>query len=278
MDLRTAVPRLLIWSLILGILPFVAATGEALGSPESGRPVDTDPANFVEGPFTLEKERSQIECGVFSYGRDRIEHISSDNRTIFGLVLRTALTADLELQVFHSGHSSIREKNRTTGAIESADGLGDTTLQLKRNFVGNDQGRFAIGGSIFSMIGTGHDGIGAGRTASGGSLLVAVNLFECDRTRFTANSQIRYSQVDLMRSFEFRHSFVFGWEIDGKNSISAEINGCLSTADHTKLKAHSSVMFTHAFSESLTVDIAATVGLNHQADHIGAFLILSRWF
>lgn len=263
--------------LILG-LPALAIPAGAVEETPSGRAVDTDPANFVEGPFTLEVGRSQIEWGVFAYGRDRLDGFSVESRTLSAIVLRTAFSPSLELQVFHGGHGSTRVKDLATGASESIDGLGDTTLQLKKNFFGNDQGRFALGGTVFAILNTGAEDIGAGRTIVGGSLVFAANLFESEMGSLTAHSQIRNCQGASIHHFEFSQSIVFGRDLDDRNSVAAEINAYRSTEAGAKTSLLSSVTFTHAFTDVFTLDVAVTAGLNREAEDAGAFLILTRWF
>jgi hypothetical protein len=269
--------RWLILCLAVAISAVTPAAGEEQ-APAAGRAVDTDPANFVEGPFTLESGRSQIEWGAVAYGRDRFDNIRVANQSASAIIFRTALTSAAEFQLFHDGYNLSRTEDRTTGNRESSEGLGDVTLQLKQNIFGNDRGRIALGATMFAVLNTGHQDVGAGETVLGGSVVVATSLFEGETSAFSAHTQLKYFGSTSASYYEFSHSFIYSKTLDERNSVALETNAYRCTQDEEKWSLLSSMTLTHAFTDLLTLDVAATVGLNREAEDIGGFVVLTRWF
>lgn len=263
---------------LVSIITLVTLGMGAEPAPAAGRAVDTDPANFVEGPFTLEAGRSQIEWGAVAYGRDRFDNYRVANHAVSAMIYRAALTPAAEFQLFHDGYSFTQTEDRATGTRESVEGLGDVTLQLKQNILGNDRGRFALGATLFTVLNTGHRDIGAGETVVGGSVVAATNLLEGESSGFSAHTQLKYYHSNSASYYEFSHSFIYSKDIDEQNSVALEANAYRCNLDDEEWSLLSSVTFTHAFNESLALDIAATAGLNRTAEDFGGFLILTRWF
>jgi len=264
--------------MVAGVLALSAVTRVAGEAPLGERPVDTDPANFVEGPFTLVAGRSQIEWGALAYSRNRVGNFREEHQTVSALVLRTALSNHLELQVFHDGHGVGKRSDQATGDRESAGGLGDTTLQLKRNFLGNDRGAYALGATAFAVLNTGDPDMSAGRTIVGGSVVFAATVAEGRAGSLSAHSQLRYEHMGSADILEVGQSLIGARNLDEKNSLAVEVCAHRSNEAGAKWAVLSSLTFTHAFIEHLALDLAVTAGLNRDADDYGGFIILTRWF
>lgn len=243
----------------------------------TSRAIDTDPANFVEGPYTLEEGGYQIEWGAYAYGQDRTEGFFVESQSVSALVLRAALSANTEIQLFHDGWMSERTEELSTDSTESISGLGDMALQLKHNFFGNDEGVFALGATLFTVFDMGHQDITVGENVIGGSLVFAATLYEGNAGIIQAHSQLKYYHGKTIEFFDFSQSFTWGVDIDDRNSVALEANAYNTDEDGSEWTYLSSLTYTHAFNDTLTLDAAVTAGLGREAEDVGCFFILTRW-
>src|SRR4051794_27837936 len=130
--------------LLTAIAASAAAADRSLFSPtprEAMREMATDRPDTTESPITVDAGHVQVEAEPASWTRDREEGVTttSFDATVnlkVGLDDRTDL--QLVLEPYH------RVKVDGAGADSVDDGIGDTTVRLKRNLWGDDGGDTAF--------------------------------------------------------------------------------------------------------------------------------------
>ncbi|HUO08288.1 MAG TPA: transporter [Phycisphaerae bacterium] len=112
------------------------------------RDFSSDRPDQTEGPITVDAGHLQLELSLADYVYDR--HKASTDKNVSTTLaaapfnIRLGLTNDVELDVMDTPYFWNRDRNRDTGDVDHQDGTGDTTLRIKWNLIGNDDGHFAL--------------------------------------------------------------------------------------------------------------------------------------
>ena len=112
------------------------------------RDFSTDRPDQTEGPITVDAGHLQLEMdwAVWSYDRHResTDKNVSTSLSIAPFNLRIGLTNNVEGDVIFEPFDWNRDRDRDTDAVDHQEGVGDTTLRVKWNLIGNDSGGFAL--------------------------------------------------------------------------------------------------------------------------------------
>ncbi|MCC5822273.1 MAG: transporter [Phycisphaerales bacterium] len=104
-------------------------------------------------PYTTEKGRFMLELTPMSYAIDRRNPDRADRRVRtfdINAFIKYGVTDDLDIQIGADLYTRERVSDRDEGFTETASGIGDLTIRLKRNLWGNDGGDSA--GAIMPFI------------------------------------------------------------------------------------------------------------------------------
>lgn len=265
-----------------GLLPALASFwGLAANAAEPGRAVDTDPANFVEGPYTLEAGRAQAEIDLFSFARNRYvtdgTHWHTATTSISALKLRGAITANCEWQLVHDGYLRIRERDLDAGSERRVSGFGDTTVRLKANVFGNDGGRAALAVAAYGIAPTGSTGIRAPSAEWGGVLAFSVGLAPLPGGALSAGSQVVYHRWSGSHLWEWSQSLLYGIDLAPRHSLAIEFNTRGTNQDRHPV-SNSSVTWSWQIRPDSLIDLGCSVGLSRSCDDFSPYLRFTRWF
>jgi len=108
------------------------------------REMETDRPDITESPQTIDAGHFQYESDLFRY-----ERLSSDESVkhtyLFNQAnLKLGITTSTAVQVVVESFVSIKERLMEESEVVANHGLGDITLRIKQNIMGNDKGKFAI--------------------------------------------------------------------------------------------------------------------------------------
>lgn len=126
------------------------------------RPYSTERPSKTDSAVTVDAGRYQLETSVVNYVRndDCVGGACSSSRE-WGLGafnnLRIGLTPSADLQLIVDAYRNVNSTDRTTGAQTHATGFGDTTVRYKYNFWGNDGGKSALAGMVYTKLPTNSD-------------------------------------------------------------------------------------------------------------------------
>ena len=113
------------------------------------RPYNTDRSSKTDSPFTIDAGAYQMETDVINYTMDRYNSdrtAQTVQTLLFGQTnFKVGLTNWMEFQIFPQGYVEKRFSPTPTSPAKTIRGLGDTTLRLKVNVVGNNGGPFVLG-------------------------------------------------------------------------------------------------------------------------------------
>lgn len=236
--------------------------------------MSTDRPDVTESPFTLEKGRMQIEASFAEYSRERRSPEGSDTTeetwSVAPFNLRVALTNDTEAQFIYE--PLVRISTRSGGARERQTGLGDLTLRVKRNLIGNDGGAYAVGVMPFVTLPTSTHDVGVSKTVGGLILPFAFTLPHGWEMGAMTELDFVEGESSGYRS-EWLNTITFGHELTKDVGVYLELTSTTARGPHAMTFDFG---FTYAASEDLQFDIGCNVGLTRAADDLTLFTGFSR--
>ena len=142
------------------------------------RPFNTDRPTKSNVPYTVDAGHFQYEGDVFIYSFDNTTTPDTDNTSwiLFNPTFKAGLANWIDLEVNFSAQNVLRSQTRSTGAISSNSGFGDTITRLKMNLWGNDGGSTAMAVIPYAKWPTAPIGVGNGYAEWGAIAPLAIAL------------------------------------------------------------------------------------------------------
>jgi hypothetical protein len=133
------------------------------------RDVDTDRPDTTESPHTVDAGHFQFEFSVVDYSDDRRNEAQETTRVweATPVNIKIGLLNDTDIQFLLTPYVRERTTDRSTDSTTTIDGFGDTTIRVKQNIVGNDEGDFALAIMPFITLPTAKRSLGAGNVECG---------------------------------------------------------------------------------------------------------------
>lgn len=108
------------------------------------RDMETDRPDVTESPFTVDAGHFQYETDLVRFKTERSED-SKQNTTAFNKAnLKIGITNSTALQIGFESFNLQRETDLLTNEKTKTHGIGDLTVRVKQNLIGNDGGDFAM--------------------------------------------------------------------------------------------------------------------------------------
>lgn len=113
--------------------------------PESSmREMETDRPDVTESAYT-------VDAGHFQYETDLIRLIkeTSDSRQTSTVLinhgnLKIGITGSTAIQIGFETYGIQKERDLSSGSIQTSSGFGDINFRIKQNLIGNDSGNFVL--------------------------------------------------------------------------------------------------------------------------------------
>ena len=257
------------------LLPLLLTTSAAAAEPR--RDMSTDRPDKTESPFTIDRGLFQIEADLVAHTRDREGPISSRGTAIGTVNLKYGLDHSTDLQFVVSPYLHQRVRDRLTGSVMRASGIGDVTIRLKRNIWGNDGGATALAIMPYVSLPTSSNGLGADHVEGGVIVPLAVSLAQGVGLGLMA-------ELDIIRDprdgngyvASFVNSATVSFDLTDRLGVYGEI--FTEKAAHVDWVATFDAGLTFAVTDNLQLDGGANIGLNREADDLTLFLGVSHRF
>lgn len=241
------------------------------------RDFSTDRPDKTESPYTVDAGHFQFETDLVNYSRDEVAGGAVGEGFVFNNInLKMGLLNDLDLQVMLENYKLMRATVGGTTAEEK--GLGDATLRVKWNLLGNDGGPVALGLMPFVKIPTASSALGNGKVEGGLIFPVAVAL----PSDWTMGFMLQWNQM-LNSSGSGYHA-----ELVSSATVSRDILGDLggyvelfslaSAEQGSEWVATADAGLTYGITPNLQLDAGVNVGLTEAADDLNPFLGISARF
>ena len=235
------------------------------------REFSTDRPDRTESPFTVPAGSAQIELDLATYTRDRSGRTLTETVSVAPINLKFGVADDADLQLILSPY--VRQRQASGSAVRTIDGIGDFTIRLKRNLIGNDGGTVALGVIPFVTLPTAREGLGAGFVEGGVILPVSVALTET--LSLGAMSEIDLTHEDRDHyAAAFVNSATLGAAVSDRVGVYSE----LYTERNRDWIITGDVGLTIRTDDVTQFDVGANIGLNRAADDLTVFAGFARRF
>lgn len=246
------------------------------------REMATDRPDQLESPLTVDAGHFQLEMDIFNYSYDRYNPGRTGTRVetlgIAPINVKAGLLNNVDVQLLIDPYIHVRSHDRAGGGVKHQRGFGDTTVRMKWNLWGNDEGETAMAVMPFVTFPTHQDDLGS--DAVEGGLMVP----------FTADLPGGWgfgvmTEVDVIRDGdddgyhpEFINVISFGHSIVGDLAGFVEFFSAVSTERDSDWIGAFDTGLTYKLTEDIQLDGGVYIGLTRAAEDWRPFLGLSWRF
>jgi len=218
---------------------------------------------------TTEPGQVQFEYSAFDWQLDDTEDEREDRVLAADLLARIGVSPSTEVQVGWTAFGHVRTRDKTTGAVDVANGVGDVTLALRQNLRNPDGSGLSFGIQPQVSLPVGHSGVGAGDWGAGVVLPVSYDLNDKLNLQFTGEGDAAVDQDGDGRHFAYSGIVGLGYDVSDKFTATAELS-LERDNDPEGHETHSLAALSLAFQPRKTVqfDVLAVAGLNRTSPDV----------
>ncbi len=241
------------------------------------REMSTDRPDQTESAYTVDAGHFQVEldavCAVFDRDRSNSGDVET---TAWGtsLNLKAGLLNNVDLQFILDPYATVKVKDLTTGAENTASGFGEFQTRLKVNLWGNDGGKTALAVMPFVKWPLPESGLRNGNTEGGIIVPWAVELPAGwglgGITEFDFVSDDRGG-----RATEYFNTIALSHDLWGPLGGYVELAAGVSPVEDGGWLGQVDVGFTYAVNEDVQLDFGCNFGVTKSAPDFNPFIGLS---
>jgi Putative MetA-pathway of phenol degradation len=264
--------RLLFGLSLLGLCP-AAVQAEAL------RDFCPDRPGLGTPPCTIDAGHFDVELGLADRTLDRSAGSRTETIEAGQLLVRIGLTDSLEGQVGWTAFGHVRARDRATGAVESASGIGDISIALRQNLVNPDGSSFSVALMPFATFPTGNAVLGAGDWTAGLLIPASYDLGGGVQVGLTAQAEAAADQDRSGRHLAY--GGVAGLSLPLSDALGATFEIAATRDEDPSGNATEWLLGLSTgwmAGEALQLDAGANFGLNAAAADVQVYLGMSRRF
>lgn len=178
------------------------------------RDFSTDRPDKTETPFTVDAGNFTMEADLFIYTKNinKADETLTESFNYFVPNFKVGLTNNIDLQIIPEVNKVVRTKLRD-GSRQEVSGFGDTTVRLKVNFWGNDDGDTAFGVLPFIKFPTSQNGLGNSSIEGGIIFPFAVKLSDTWDVGMQTEADFNRNADDSEYKIAFVNSVSFGHQL-----------------------------------------------------------------
>jgi hypothetical protein len=249
------------------------------------RELSTDRPDQTESPYTVDAGHFQIEWNVFGFTRDRKNPENSaervDNFQYLGTNFKMGLTSRIDLQFVFDGWQVQNERSRDEDARifkETRQGIGDTTVRLKVNAFGNDEGKYALAFMPYVKIPTNQENLGNNDVEAGLIIPFGMELpHGWGMGVMTQLDVLRDEGTDHYHT-EFFNTITFSHDIIGNLAGYVEFAAQVNTEKASDWAGQIDFGMTYGIGDNIQIDWGANIGVTRAADDFQPFVGLTVRF
>lgn len=230
-------------------------------------------------PCTISPGRVSVETGLADWTREDDGDTRTDTLLIGDTLVRIGLSDSIEAQVGLTPFGHVYDRDRTTGAISRANGVGDALIGLKANLHNPDGNGFSIAAQPFVTLPVGRAPVGAGDWGAGIAVPFTFDLGHSLSLQFTPEVDAAVDEDGNGRHFAASNVFGLGFDVSEKlsGSIEYQIVRDNDPDGHTT-QSLASLSFGYMPSDDWQVDIGAVAGLNDASPDVELYTGISHRF
>jgi hypothetical protein len=259
----------------LGALGLAATTAQA----EALRDFCPDRPGLGTPPCTIDPGHFDVELGLADWELEREPASRTDTLQAGQLLVRVGLTHSLEGQLGWTAFGHVRTRDRATGSVASASGVGDVTIALRQNLLNPDGNGFSIALMPFATLPTGNGVLGAGDWTAGLLVPVSYDLGGGVQLGLTAKAEAAADEDRGGRHLAY--GGVAGLAFPLADSLGATFEVAASRDEDPS--GHSTEWLAGLSAgwmvrDDLQIDAGANIGLNATAADLQLYVGISRRF
>src|SRR3954469_16974637 len=260
--------------IILGLAAL--SLGPAAAQAETLRDFCPDRPGLGTPPCTIDVGHFDIELGLGDWTLDRMPASRTDAIEAGQLLVRIGLADSLEAQVGWTAFGHVRTRDRSTGAVTGASGVGDLSVALRRNLLNPDGGGLSLAVMPYATLPTGNDVLGAGDWTAGLLVPLSYDLGAGVQLGLTAQAEAAADEDRHGRHLAYGGVVGVALPLSDALGVTAEI---AATRDEDPA-GHSTEWLAGLSAgwmagDNLQIDAGANIGL-HSAPDLQLYLGLSR--
>ncbi|MGD1317877.1 transporter [Chryseobacterium sp. 2R14A] len=228
------------------------------------REMETDRPDVTESPYTVDAGHFQYETDIIGLTREKSDLKNTKTLLINQANLKLGLTGSTAIQIGFETYGWHKEKDLATGTIKSKHGVGDLTIRIKQNIIGNNKGNFALAVLPYMKIPTSQ--YEDENLVEGGLIVPMIYKFagewklgfqvEVDRLKDTDQHAMH---TELLQTLAISHP------------LSKSIEGIAETYYTYDFKAHEIYNFVNAavqmeVAKDFKIDAGLNYGIQHHAE------------
>ena len=267
----------------MGRKAIVAAVLLLVGGTPAGaedlRELCTSRPGLGDPPCTVDPGRLVVELGLIDWTLDRQPDERTDTIRDGDLLLRYGIGPTTELQLGLQTYGHVRTRDRATGTVDRASGVGDATIGLRQNLSHPDGKGFSIALQPFATIPIGHHPVSAGDWGAG--LVVPVSYALSDTLSLQASPEIDAAVDEDGDGRHLAYGSVVGLGIKLGEAVDAALefaaNRDRDPEDHVT-EALAAASLAWQTDDDTQLDVGSAVGLNHDTPDVRLYAGVSRRF
>jgi hypothetical protein len=237
------------------------------------RAMDTDGPGATESPYTVDAGHFQIEMTFLAYaaetGSFEGEPYELEASALLPMILKVGLFNRLDLQVVLEPYLAVRERLGTNEVFTR--GFGDTTLRLKYNCWGNDDGPTALAVMPYVKVPTSKEGLGS-RSVEGGLIVpLSANLPAEFWLGLTTRLDAVRNPAESGYHAEFGNSIAVGHDLFGNLFGYVEFFSAVSTERDAPWVGTFNTALIYSLTEDVQLNAGVNVGVTGSADDWSSF-------
>lgn len=230
-------------------------------------------------PCTIDPGRLSLEVSGVDWTHDRTADSIDDTVLIGDVALRYGIADSAELRLAWTPYGHVRSRDRATGAVNTASGVGDVTIGIKRNLIDPSGGGFSIAVLPSVTLPTGGDALGAGDWSA--SLLLPVNVPLSDSVAFIATPEIDAATDGDGHGRHLAFGTSFGLGIAASDSIALAFEGSILRDDDPDAASTQTLVAASlgwAINDQTQLDISTEIGVGGGTPDRRIYLGIARRF
>lgn len=242
------------------------------------RELSTDRPDKTESPYTVDAGHFQIETDLISQSMNSDDEsgteVKSSSTVYVATNLKVGLTNNIDLQLVLVPHQE--DKVEVADQSDKEKGFGDTTLRMKINLIGNDEGPFAIALMPFVKIPTADEDLGNEEYEGGVILPVGIGL--PGDWGLGLMLQLNYEKNALDKKYHnvFVTSITTSHAIAGDLGFYVEFFSETSGEDGAEWVATFDAGLTYGIGTNTQLDLGSNTGITDAADDQNWFVGISH--
>ncbi|MBW3522882.1 transporter [Chryseobacterium sp. NKUCC03_KSP] len=108
------------------------------------REMETDRPDVTESPYTVDAGHFQYETDLVRLINEKSDLVKTSTLLINQANLKIGITGNTAIQIGWQTYGRQKQTEFNSGSAIKTNGIGDVTLRIKQNLIGNDSGKFAL--------------------------------------------------------------------------------------------------------------------------------------